>query len=86
MSLRESFVRAAELIAAEQQGLSCLALRELGVPKSERDAYIDWLDDPSFKTKPESKSHELWMRFGDVHSREAREHRIIALLTYAETL
>ncbi len=80
--IKDRFIEAAELIAAEQAGLTCLALRQLEVPASEIAAYRDWLDE----SKSETKSHDLWMKFGDVHDKDARNHRVIALLTYAETL
>lgn len=76
--LQRCFIEAAELIASEQQGLGCLALRHLEVPAAEIAAYREWMGEPN--------SHELWMKIGDVHNKEARAHRVIALLIYAETL
>jgi hypothetical protein len=81
-SLRQQFLAAASLVAEGQQGLSCLALREVGVSAPDRAAYLDWLDE----SNSETKSHDLWMKFGGPYDPEARAHRIIALLTYAETL
>lgn len=76
--MKAFFIEAAELVAAEQHGLSCLALRHVGTPAAAIADYRDWLGEPD--------SHQLWMKFGDVHDKAAREHRVIALLTYAETL
>lgn len=76
--VKAKFREAASLLAEKQHGLGCLALRQLEVPAPVIAAYREWLGEPD--------SHLLWMKFGDVHSEEARAHRITALLFYAETL